>query len=248
MSLKSAAPLPLVAALLLLAGCSSAPKEKGLHVVYGEKGLEQLRYNGVVLEDLNANPGDAFHIWHMKATDAQGKVLGDGQYGWGENNSGRTWDPQTHTWTYKFTWGSIAVQFAQSRDTLDMNVTEKNNADSGITFDGATIYPFVLRFPQLPAGFGDASFAHLALTKGSGPDPVADFGDGKVTATVVGKLKPLYYGFEPAKNGPNYFPIISSTAMDSQPPSMPRLDRPVAPGKEDSFTVSLKFSGGSSEQ
>ena len=226
----------------LLASCSGGKaQETGLRVEYGSNGIQRLSYNGVVLEDLDQHPSDTFHIWHMKATDAAGKVAKDGQYGWGELNNGHTWDAATHSWKYSFSWGTISVQFSQAGNTLNMNVTETNNPGSPVTFDGATIYPFVLHFPQLPNGFGDAKYAQLSPNLPGSPAPVADFGHGQVTSVVTSGSKPLYHGFEPAGAEFNYFPVISGTSMDSQAPSLPHIDRPLAAGQTDSYTVALQF-------
>ena len=231
-----------MSALVALTGCGGkGGNQSGLRITYGENGIQQLTFNDVMLEDLERYPTDAFHIWHMKAMDAQGKSLTKEQYGWGENNNGRSWNAATHTWRYPFTWGSISLQFVQEGNTLDMNVVEKNDADSGITFQGATIYPFVLHFPSVPSGFGNAEYQHVAVNV-SDPNPVADFGQSQVTAAVSAGSKPLYYGFEPAGGGTNYFPIMSSTAMDSLAASVVHVDRPVPAGSSDTFTVSLRFS------
>ncbi len=238
--------LALVPVTAMFIGCGRTPKNDGLKILYGTNGIQRLSFNGVVLEDLNQYPSDAFHIWHIKAVGLGGKVLTDRQYGWGEVNNGRAWDAANHSWLYSFIWGSIGLRFSQKGNTLAMDVTEKNNADSAITLKGVTIYPFVLHFPELPSGFGDPAFEHLAANT-SDPAPVADYGQGQVSAIAESGEKPLYRGFEPAGNGNNYFPIISSTAMDSMSAAYPRLDRPVAPGESDTFTVSLRFADSASE-
>ena len=228
-----------VCAGLVLTNCTGKPREAGLKVSYGTNGIQRLTYNGVVLEDLARYPSDAFHIWHMKAKDANGKFPADKQYSWGELNNGRTWNAATHTWLYSFKWGSISVQFVHKGDVLDMVVTEKNNADSGVTFSGATIYPFVLHFPELPSGFGDPSYQHLAV-EANDPPPTADFGKGQVSV-VTSDRSSVYRGFEPAGGGANYYPVISSAIMDSIGPGIAKVDRPINPGMTDSFTVSLNF-------
>ena len=233
--------ISMMSAWIALTGCGRTPEKAELRVSYGNNGIHRLTFNDAVLEDLGEHPADAFHIWHMKAVDGRGKVLKGQQYDWGENNNGRSWNAATHAWTYSFTWGSIGVQFEQRGDTLDMSVTEKNSQGSGITFFGAAIYPFALHFPRLPSGFGEASYQHLAV-RPSDPAPVADFGAGQVTTTASAGSKPLYYGFEPAGGGaPTYFPIISSTALDSLAPSFLHVDRPVREGETDTFMVTLKF-------
>lgn len=234
----------LIFALAALTGCGAGtPKAKKLEVIYGGKGIEQLSYGGVVLEDLQQDPGDVFHIWHMKSTDLAGKPMAGRQYGWGEVNTARSWNATTHTWKYFFDWGSIAVEFVQVADMLSMNVTEVNNATSNIIFNGATIYPFVLHFPRLPDNFKDVKFAQLSSNTESGTKRVvtANFGEGQIASFVPELPKPLYHGFDPVGAGFSYVPIISSTSMDSMASFFPHIDRPVAPGKEDHFTVSLRF-------
>jgi hypothetical protein len=241
----------LISGIVFLAGCgASNPASKGLDITYGGRGIERLSYRGVVLADLQQNPDDAFHIWHMKATDPQGALVAKNQYQWGEVNTARSWDGAKHTWKYFFDWGTIAVEFAQAGDTLNMNVTEANNPDSKIIFDGATIYPFVLHFPRLPNNFKDVKFAQLSTNTGSDQGTnrvvVADYGEGQVASFVPGPAVPLYHGFDPHNSDTagstfNYVPVISSTSMDSMPSFFARIDRPVPPGKEDRFTVSLRF-------
>lgn len=237
--------LKLIHYLLALSGVAALAHPlhaaTGLQVTYNDNGLAQLSYNGSVLADTVRHPSDAFHIWHMKATDLQGNDLKGGQFDWGEVNQGRQWDVATRTWTYRFVWGSIKVQFQQVGDTLNMNVVQTNSANSGIVFNGATIYPFVLRFPRLPKGFTDPSWEQLAFNTTGPSVTIADFGSGLLAAVATDPAKPLYSGFEPAGGGNNYFPIISSTAIDGMASFFPRNDRPIAPGETDSFTVSLRF-------
>ncbi|HEX4168867.1 MAG TPA: hypothetical protein VHZ55_25670, partial [Bryobacteraceae bacterium] len=227
--------------MLVVAACAQAQGPNKLDVTYGQQGVQKLSYNGVLLENLSNYPGDTFHIWHMKATDASGNLLTDPQYTWGENNTGKSWNPIDHSWTYSYSWGSIKVQFAQNGDSLNINVTTVNKLSSGMTFDGATIYPFVLHFPDLPAGFVNASYEQLAFNTTAPSVTVANFGSGEVAAVYPNAAKPLYTGFQPAGSANAYFPIMSGTAIDGMATFFPRNDRPIAPGQTDSYTVSLRF-------
>lgn len=211
---------------------------QGLQVTFGSKGVQSLAYNGVGLENLSSFSGDAFHIWHMKATDLSGNVLSTGQYGWGENNNGETWNAQTHTETYNFTWGNIATQFVQNGDTLNIIVTETNYGSSGILFDGAEIFPFALHFPADPINF--YGYTQYAITTTDPGVSVADFGSGVVTAVVPDESAPLYAGWKSAGNAA-YTPIMTSTAPDGLATFLPHNDRPVQPGTSFTYTVSLRF-------
>ncbi len=213
--------------------------QSSLKVSFGNQGVQGISYNGVVLEDLASNPSDAFHIWHMKVSDLNGKLISSD--GWGESNTGKQWDAGSQTWTYRFAWGSIGVQFVQNGNSLDMKVTEKNSANSGVILDGAVIYPFALHFPKLPNGFYDANYPQLAFNTTAPSVTVADFGTGEVAAVAPDATKALYSGFQPTGQTLAYTPIISGTSLDGMATFQPHNDRPVAPGQTDSFTVSLRF-------
>ncbi len=232
--------LLVAASLATLAATEPVPVRAQLVVRYGKNGLQGLSYSGKVLEDVGAYPSDSFHIFHMKSTDLSGNVRKDGQYGWGENNNGRSWNEGTKTWTYTFLWGQITLQYVQSGDTLNLVVSETNNADSGIIFDGATISPLLLHFPQLPVGFSNASYSQYAYNTTAPSVTTADWGSGEVVSIVVDAAKPLYSGFQAA--GENiYGAAVSSTTPDGLATFQPHHDRPLLPGQTDHFTVSLRF-------
>ncbi len=211
---------------------------QSLQITYGSKGVQTLAYRGVMLEDIAAHSADSFHIWHLKATDLKGALSTGPQVGWGEDNSGESWNPTSNTETYTFTWGSIAVRFAQQGDTLDMVVTEANNAQSGIILDGAEIYPFALHFPADPLNFNGYS-QYTITTTGPGVS-VADFGTGVATSVIPDESQPLYGGWLSAGPGV-YTPIMTSTSPDSLATFLPHHDRPVLPGTTFTYTVSLRF-------
>jgi hypothetical protein len=211
---------------------------QALQVTYGAKGVQTLRFNGVLLEDIAAYPEDSFHIWHMKATDLSGKPCTEGQCGWGELNLGTTWDSSSKTETYRFTWGSIQTQFVQNGDNLDMVVTETNNAGSGVVFDGAEIYPLALHFPQDPRNFNGLT-QYAITTTGPGVS-VADFGRGVVAAVAPDASQPLYVGWKIA-SGTTYSPLMTSTSPDGLATFLPHMDRPVQPGASFTYRISLRF-------
>ena len=209
-----------------------------LQVSYGNNGIQTLSYRGIVLEDVGQSPADAFHIWHMKSSDLQGNPNTIGQYGWGESNNGRSWNASNQTMTYYFIWGSIQVQFAQNGNNLNMTVTESNNANSGILFDGAEVYPLALHFPQDPLKF--YGYSQYAITTTGPGVSVADFGSGVVTSVIPNESMALYGGWKSAGNA-TYSPLMTSTAPDGLATFLPRNDLPVQPGSSLTYTVSLRF-------
>ena len=211
---------------------------QGLQVSYGARGVQTLAFNGVTLADVNANPGDAFHIWHMKSTDLHGNVVNTGQYGWGENNNGTQWDAGSKTETYRFQWGSIQTQFVQSGNTLNVVVTETNNAGSGVVFDGAEVDALTMRFPQEPKQF--FGYSQYAITTTGPGVSVADFASGVVTSVVPDESVPMYGGWK-SLGGGAYVPLMATTAPDGLATFLPRVDRGVQPGETFTYTVSLRF-------
>lgn len=217
---------------------SKSIAQSGLQVAYGSKGVQTISYGGVVLDDVGAYPQDAFHIWHMKSTDLNGNLLTNGGYGWGESNYGESWNAQTRTETYTFSWGSVATQFVQNGNNLDMLVTETNNPGSGVIFDGAEIYPFAFHFPQDPVGF--YGYNQFAITTTGPGVSVADFGSGVVTSVVPNETLAIYGGWKSQGNS-TYSPIMTGTAPDGLATFLPKNDQPVQPGSSLTYTVSLRF-------
>ena len=223
-------------ACLLFLGVSAFAQN--LSVTYGSKGVQTLSFGNTVLEDAGANPADLFHIWHMRSTDLQGNSISSGQYGWGESNNGESWNASTSTETYTFSWGSIATQFVQNGNTLNLIVTETNNAGSGIVFDGAEVYPFALHFPQDPTGFfGYTQYVITTLEPGVS---AADFGTGVVTSVIPNEAVAMYGGWKAAGTN-TYTPIMTSTAPDGLATFLPSNNVPVQPGSSFTYTVSLRF-------
>ncbi|GAA3765826.1 hypothetical protein [Terriglobus aquaticus] len=225
------------AGLIAMAGPAMAHAQ-GLQVSYGAKGVQTLSYAGVTLMDAGAHPEDAFHIWHMKSTDLNGNLVNTGQYGWGESNNGTQWDAATQTQTYWFQWGSIRTQFVQSGDTLNVVITESNDAGSGVIFDGAEVDALTMQFPQDPKGF--YGYSQDAITTTGPGVSVADYGQGVVTSVVPDESVPMYAGWK-SLGGNAYVPLMTTSAPDGLATFLPRVDRPVNPGETFTYTVSLRF-------
>ncbi len=227
-----------LATFLALTAAVPVVAQAPLQVTYGQKGVQTISFQGQVLEDVGSNPADEFHIWHMKSTDLNGNSISAGQYGWGEANSGVSWDPLSHTETYRFDWGSIATQFVQSGNDLDMVVTETNFAESGIVFDGAEIYPLALHFPRDPSQF--YGYTQTVITTTGPGVSVADYGSGVVTSVIPDESAALYGGWK-AAGANTYTPIMSATYPDELATFLPHNDRPVQPGQSFTYTVSLRW-------
>ncbi len=228
--------------LLLLPslGVASMAQAPALQVVYGARGVESLTYAGQTLEDLTRWPDDAFHIGHMRAFDLAGHPITSSQTTWGEDHNSRTFDEASKTWRYTFSWGSVSLRYQQDGDALNMTVTTKNNANSGIVFDGASLYPLALHLPRVPIGFAAPGDSHFIDDIEQPAISVADYGAGEAVSVAPDAERPVYIGFQAAGKNLSYAPIVSSTAPDNySAPEHP--GRPLKPGKTDTFTVSLRF-------
>jgi hypothetical protein len=215
--------------------------DHGLQITYTNNGLAKLSYDGTVLEDLTANPSDAFQIGHMKITDLKGNLKTGDQYVWGEVNNGKRWDSLSHTWNYQFIWGSVSAHFLQTGDNLNIEIAIKNQPASGVIVNGVTTSPLVLHFPDLPVGFKNPKFEQLASNL-SGPSvTLADYRKGAVAAVYADAARPLYTGFHPAAFANAYTLIVSGTKPDGIPVFFPALDRPTPPGRTDDYVLSLRF-------
>jgi len=234
--------LALPLALMMVAGCKSRPQPQ-LAATYGTSGIETIAYRGVVLEDLKQYPADTFMIGHMKMTDLAGDPKTDGDYGWGENNTGKKWNPEEGAWEYTYPWGAIRVQFLQDGDTLNVNVTESNLADSGVILYGASVVPFVLHFGQTPTNFFPGPFPAISDNYTSPGVVVADYGTERATLVVPDAGKPLYAAFRRLSAPDSFAVVVSSTSPDDLATFQRHLDRPVMPGQTDRFTMSLRFAG-----
>ena len=229
-----------IAALSLVVPMVTAvyAQAQGLQITYGSKGVQTLVFNGVTLENTSVFPADIFHIWHMQATDLYGNVVGTGQYGWGENNNGENWNAQTNTETYHFSWGSVATEFVQSGNNLDLVVTETNLGSSGIILNGAQIFPLALHFPQEPSGFN--GYTQYAITTTDPGVSVADFGAGVVTSVIPNESIPMYGGWSNVGTS-TYSPLMTTTPPSGLATFLPQVNAPLQPGSSLTYTVSLRF-------
>ncbi len=242
----------------------SVDPSQGLVVTYGTGGLERLSWKGQTLTDVRQTPGAGFHIWHMAATDLNGRSLTEAEYGWGENNHGRSWDSVTKTWLYQFSWGTIRAQYKQDGNQLDIRITEENRAGSGIKFQGASIYPLLLALPvpehnsthwqsSDPKAAGPGEAEQTVAEPGSTISDnttkpgvtIRHFDQGSVTVVTPEVEKPLYSGCEPRpapEKGRKTLcaVIVSSTRPDALKDGA-SIRPAVMPGQSDSFTLSLRF-------
>jgi hypothetical protein len=208
---------------------------EGLVIHYGDQGVENVAFQGQVVEDVSRWPDDRFHIWHMRCYNTQGKALTDGEYGWGENKKERSWDKNTKSWIYHFSWGTILATYVQKGDALDVRVTTTDFVNSGVILDGASIFPLALHLP------GVGVETHIANDIEAPGVSIESWSGGTVTLIVPVAAKAIYSGFQAGKDQAQEV-LVSGTRPDALPFSEEHGGRQVRPGETDSFTVSLRFS------
>jgi hypothetical protein len=192
----------------------------------GSTGLTSLKYNGTEL----LSYGDLRVNWVRFNTgsyaDLTAAVNAD---------SGR----QEVTRTYG--WGSIKIGYSTSGNRLNLVVTTTNH--SPYTIQGISCEPLALRLPQAPAEY-DGNTPLLSPGIG-GPTLIQmSFGSGVLVFANDGPAKPLMAGFPWALNKPSntVFPLrINTDREDMYPTFFPTINRPIAPGASDQYTLSLRF-------
>ncbi len=222
------------------------PQTAHLQIDYGPQGMQRLSFAGQVLLDTAHAPDAAFHIWHMSLTDSSGLPKKGAEFGWGENNRGRTWDATTRSWIYTFIWGEIRTQYVQHGDTLDVLTTVSNRATSGATFRGATIYPLTLSDAgqSKPA----SAVASQWVDGVNEPDVItAMLGRTQTVLSSVEAKQPLWLGSQPTKAG-GVAMIVSSALPDGvQAAEGTANGLAVPPGQSASTHILFRFAAAGSD-
>ena len=120
---------------------------QALQVEYGGTGLSKITYNGTTL----SRSGDIADGWfqdrRLQYINADSSVAhADGQSGFTSS-----WDAETLTLTYTYAWWQLSVRYVQLPDRLNLIITVTNQSLKK-TLAGVNLFPFILKFPQVPAG------------------------------------------------------------------------------------------------
>ncbi len=207
-------------------------------VNFGANGIQTISYNGVILEDTTKYSGDAFHAYHVTATDLKGNSMSSGDYGWGENCAGKSWSLSTQTETYTCSWGGFSVQYAASSGKLNSTVTLTNKTGSGVIIGGVNIYPYALHFPKDPVNFN--GYSQFAPTTTGPGIVVADYGTGVATVVTPTAKPDVYTGWGQLGNS-TYFPLMTTTAPSDLASYLPQNNSNLMPGNSLTYTVSVRF-------
>ena len=150
-------------------------------------------------------------------------------------------DSNQRTGKYQFEWGTVTVGYAVRDNRLTITVLTENRSAHEIL--GVSYEVLQFRFPAKPSNY-DGNTPILGFNMG-GPT-MLPIRVGAVTM-VLGNddvRRPLILGLPWALDKPKstIFPLrINSDHEPMYPNSVPAVQRPIAPGKSDTYEISLSF-------
>jgi len=235
--------LLLALAMLMPLPARAAP---GVTVGFGGSGLASLRYGSQELLWLNpdagasgAFTGGAFWVSRVTLRGADGKDMTVD----GGGPSRVATDAASRTVTRTFAWGRVRGRFTPSGSRLGLALTVTNTT-SDTTIQSIVLQPLWLNFPQKPTEYAQ----EYPLMSASRDEPGvvgASFGTGALALCNEDFRQPLLIGFPFALDRPadTEFPLRVSTAPENGPSDLlaPYLVRPIAPGRSDTYALSLRF-------
>lgn len=242
-SMRFATAIMLLLSLLYLLPTCAAKQTSGtaLHVAFTDKGVTSLKYQGV---ELLAN--GVLQVKHLTLSNFEG-------VGYTTTATPRHTRIvlAKRTITQDYSWGSVSCVYAIQDNRLLMTVNVSNTSKRIIS--GILLQPLALRFPQGINGF-DQGFRRAHNVEE--PSAVGIDAKNAVVALVNEQFgEPLYIGFPASVNEKDpraIYPVLISTTADAvfprkspQYPNMwldfPNIDRPIYPGRSDTFNLSLRF-------
>jgi hypothetical protein len=215
-------------------------------VGFGGNGLSSLRYGGQEFlwlnPDIGANGafnGGAFWVSRVTLRGADGKDVSIE----GGGPSQVSTDPASRIVTRTFAWGRVRGQFTPSGSHLGLALIVTNTT-SDTTIQAIVLQPLWLKFPQKPTEYAQ----EYPLMTASRDEPgvvSASYGTGTLALCNEDIHQPLLIGFPFALDKPTdtEFPLRVSSGPENGPRDLlaPYLIRPIAPGRSDSYTLSLRF-------
>lgn len=210
-----------------------------LQTTFDESGLSGLSYNGVSLIDLKAQRGDGFSVGAYQIGTRSG-------YGAAEKKS--SWNAASQSLLWTMSWGTVECQFTSSKAVprVDLKIVVHNTGKESLT--GINIYPLGLQFPELPEGFGAPNYPQFHNNLDGPAMIAADFKAG-LLALLETSAKPLYLGLAPS-GAANHYQLQVGTLNDASEGFLSKavpVDRAIAPGQTETFSVSLRFAPGGTQ-
>ena len=199
-------------------------------IEFNNSGLSSLKYNSKEL----VNFGE-LRVLRVMMRNASGPAFP------ADLKSTLNVDPLTQDVTRSFVWGSVSTHYEVNGNHLMLTVTTKNQSTS--TIDGVAYEPLGLVFPAKVVEY-DGSAPLMGHNVGNPTLVTLSYNDDIIVLVNEDVKRPLVVGFPWAFDRPanKTFPLRIVTGRDPMlPDTLPQVDRPIPPGRSETFTLSLRF-------
>jgi hypothetical protein len=217
---------------------SNGGRSQSLVTGFDKTGISLVRYKETILLNSVSKIGSVLTTEGYKVIHKGGKAEG----GWSALIT-LDYDDARQTYHGNYNWGTLEYRYTQVNDTLYISLKLTNTSKTD-TLCGVNIYPFHLVFPQRPVGFVQYNFYYHYNLDGPTVVPV-NFGTGKLILCNEDVASPLFVGLldKRPEDGGGYKCWVSSIPFHGFENSAPQIEHRIAPGKSETYTISLRFCG-----
>ena len=201
-----------------------------LTLAMNSSGVKSLRYRNTELLGFGE-----FRVLEILLKDSKGNLRPANL-----NGSSRV-DIVHNSWTGSYSWGTVSADYKVVGSRLNITIRTRNLSQDII--ESVAYEPIGFKFPRKVREY-DGVVPLLSHNIGNPALVTMSFGKGTLVLADEDVRKPLLIGFPWALDKPTntLFPLRVNTGRDQRFPDMlPYIHRPIAPGAEDSLTLSLRF-------
>ena len=222
---------PLVIAALSLSGCAhtAAAQTNAVRLGFGGTGLASIQYGGAEF----LSNGD-FSVQKVTLRDSAGHNADAPT-----SPINTTFDATQHKIKRVYPWGAVSCIYAASGNQLNLTIGVQNTSSQ--TLSGIWLQAMEVKFPQTPQGWAP-NYIYMGTNVGSPTVNYANYGTGALVACNTDVTRPLLSGF-PGRSSTQVRPlwVCSSNIGWLSPMLDPYINRPIAPGSYDTYTISIRF-------
>lgn len=224
----------IIAAVLVMAGLAAymiwRAKQPQLTLTMNDAGVKSLRYKDTELIGFSE-----FRVLEILLRDAKGNLSP------ASLNGSLHVDTVHNKLTRTYTWGTVSADYKVVGSRLNISISTRNLSQNII--ESVAYEPLGIRFPRKVREY-DGVVPLLSHNIGNPALVTMNFGKGTLVLADDDVDRPLLIGFPWALDKPSntLFPLRVNTGRDERFPDMlPYIHRPVQPGAEDVFNLSLRF-------
>jgi hypothetical protein len=204
----------------------------GVTFAMGSTGLTALAYNGQsMLYPGHGNPA----FVQVSVTDPAGNVTAASTAA-----SSVVASAKASSVTATYAWGVATTKYQASGNKMSFTVTIQNTTASK-TINHIWMFPVGLQFPSTPQNYSN----NMAFNVDAPSSVWWNYGSGSVDLVNEDVVAPLGLGFWQAQNpaGAQWYLMLDTDSGHTLNPNWPVMNRPIAPGGIDTYSVSLRFGG-----